>query len=288
MLNEERCCSSGGARDSRPGASDISSAAPGYVQIIGHCTPGVALEKTILLGRSYSAALPGRWEIGFPDPGLHSQAHLPPANFYCPSRGQSSAPTWLALSGVLLAAGFGVWFFERNRNPDQFCGKSLQGLGNGFWWSAVTMTTVGYGDRAPITLGGRFIALVWMFTSSILISGFTATLASSLTVQSMGDSIKSPADLPRYRIAALKGSTSEGELAPAWTVERARGELIVVEERIGKLPATPPEGSSDQRLSASLERRMALLTEYVQTGAMPDQLKEIRSGLPDRKANAEK
>ena len=36
---------------------------------------GGAGENAILLGPSYSAALPGRCEIGFPDPGLHSQAH---------------------------------------------------------------------------------------------------------------------------------------------------------------------------------------------------------------------
>jgi hypothetical protein len=96
MLNEERCCSSGGVRDGRPGASEIPSAAPGDVQIIGFCAPEVAREKIILLGLSYSAALPGRCENGFPDPGLHSQAHGPPAHFYGPSRGHTSAPTWLA------------------------------------------------------------------------------------------------------------------------------------------------------------------------------------------------
>jgi polar amino acid transport system substrate-binding protein len=113
-----------------------------------------------------------------------------------------------ALCLVLLAAGVGIWFFERRRNPEQFGGRTLTGLGNGFWWSAVTMTTVGYGDRAPVTLGGRIVALIWMFTSIIIISGFTAAMASSLTVESMDGPIRSPADLPRHRVAALEDSTS--------------------------------------------------------------------------------
>ncbi len=45
------------------------------LQIVVLCAPEVAREKAILPGSSYSAALPGRWKIGFPDPGLHSQAH---------------------------------------------------------------------------------------------------------------------------------------------------------------------------------------------------------------------
>jgi hypothetical protein len=57
---------------------------------------GGAGDNKSSLARPISATLPGRCEIGFPDPGLHSQAHCPPANFNCPSRSQSSAPPWLA------------------------------------------------------------------------------------------------------------------------------------------------------------------------------------------------
>lgn len=113
----------------------------------------------------------------------------------------------LALTLVLLVAGLAIWVFEREKNSAQFGGHPLQGLGSGFWWSAVTMTTVGYGDKAPVTLGGRLVALIWMFTSVIIISGFTASIASSLTVSSLDSPIQNPSDLVRYRVAALEGST---------------------------------------------------------------------------------
>jgi ABC-type amino acid transport substrate-binding protein len=86
-----------------------------------------------------------------------------------------------ALSFVLFVAAIFVWLFERHENAEQFGGSHLQGLGASFWWSAVTMTTVGYGDKAPRTVGGRLVALIWMFTSIIIVSSFTAGIASSLT-----------------------------------------------------------------------------------------------------------
>lgn len=115
----------------------------------------------------------------------------------------------LALGLVLLAAGLGIWFFERKRNPDQFGGSAAEGLGSGFWWSAVTMTTVGYGDKAPVTLGGRIVGLIWMFVSVIIISSFTAAITSSLTVSSLEPSIRGAEDLPGKTVAVLEGSTSE-------------------------------------------------------------------------------
>ena len=86
-----------------------------------------------------------------------------------------------ALFGIILFFGFLVWLFERKENTEQFS-NNRKGIWNGIWWSAVTMTTVGYGDKSPTTIGGRIVALIWMFTAIIIISGFTASIASSLTV----------------------------------------------------------------------------------------------------------
>lgn len=64
---------------------------------------------------------------------------------------------------LILVCGLLVWLFERRDNPEQFGGRPINGIWSGFWWAAVTMTTVGYGDKAPKTLGGRLVGLVWMF-----------------------------------------------------------------------------------------------------------------------------
>jgi len=46
-----------------------------------------------------------------------------------------------------VGGGFLMWLFERRGNAEQFGGKPLQGIGAGFWWSAVTMTTVAMATR---------------------------------------------------------------------------------------------------------------------------------------------
>ena len=116
------------------------------------------------------------------------------------------------LAAILLIFGLLVWLFEKKKNTEQFS-DSLKGIGDGFWWAAVTMTTVGYGDKAPRTFAGRIIATIWMFTAIIIISGFTASITSSLTVSELGSAITGPENLPGYRVASIKGSTSERYLS---------------------------------------------------------------------------
>jgi ABC-type amino acid transport substrate-binding protein len=126
-------------------------------------------------------------------------------------RGDSLRPlleVLATLAAVLLVAGAMVWIFERGANPEQFGGDALRGLGSAFWWAAVTMTTVGYGDKAPRTLSGRLIALVWMFASLLLISGFIAAISPALTSQSLTSSVSGLDDLTRVRVGAPAGATS--------------------------------------------------------------------------------
>lgn len=108
---------------------------------------------------------------------------------------------------VILGFGLLLWLVETYHNPKQF-GTGLRGIGHGIWWSAVTMTTVGYGDKAPTTILGRLIAIVWMFTAIIIISSFTGSISSSLTVEQLNSKISSIDDLKQMRVATVKSSSS--------------------------------------------------------------------------------
>jgi len=113
-----------------------------------------------------------------------------------------------ALALLLLGVGFALWLLERRRNAEQFGGSNAEGIGAGFWWAAVTMTTVGYGDKAPVTLGGRLLALVWMFAGLIMVASFTAAITSSLTVSNLQYQISGPQDLPGNTVATIAGTAS--------------------------------------------------------------------------------
>ncbi|GAA4323216.1 transporter substrate-binding domain-containing protein [Pontixanthobacter gangjinensis] len=136
---------------------------------------------------------------------------------------------------VIFIFGFLVWLFERKKNKEEF-GGDLRGIMQGFWWSAVTMTTVGYGDKSPRTTGGRIIGLIWMFMAVIIISSFTAGIASSLTVESINEEITSIEDLERFDVTTVKSSSSE-ELLELYNIENelvstgAEGLQAVFEEK---------------------------------------------------------
>lgn len=117
----------------------------------------------------------------------------------------------LGLMVVLLFFAVLEWLFERRKNAEEF-GTGLNGVWQAFWWSAVTMTTVGYGDKSPKTTGGRIVALVWMFTAIIIISSFTASIASSLTVNQLSYDIEGPNDLKHYKTGTVTASASSGYL----------------------------------------------------------------------------
>ena len=130
------------------------------------------------------------------------------------------------LLSVIFIFGFLIWIFERKKNPEEF-GGNLKGIAQGFWWSAVTMTTVGYGDKSPRTFGGRVIGIVWMFMAIILISGLTASIASALTVKSINEKIESIQDFKKFSVVTVEKS-SASELLSLYGVQHQAVQSIEV------------------------------------------------------------
>ena len=118
----------------------------------------------------------------------------------------------VSLIFLLLALSFLIWWFEHKRNPQQFGSSLSEGIRSGFWWSVVTMTTVGYGDKSPITSGGRVVAIIWMFAAVIIVSSLTAVITSTMTVSELGSPVHGPKDLPGVIVGTVAHTTSEAHL----------------------------------------------------------------------------
>ncbi len=58
-------------------------------------------------------------------------------------------------------------------------GANIKSFEDGIWWGVVTFLTVGYGDRFPITITGRFLAILLMFSGVLVISLLTARISSA-------------------------------------------------------------------------------------------------------------
>ncbi|WP_409330174.1 potassium channel family protein [Trujillonella humicola] len=123
-----------------------------------------------------------------------------------------------ATSLVMFVAALALLDAERGA-PD----GNVDSFGDALWWSFATVTTVGYGDRYPVTVQGRVVAAGLMLAGIALLGVVTATLASWLVerVRQVGEESEAvtrgdlralTAELARLRaqVAALPAGTPFG------------------------------------------------------------------------------
>lgn len=79
----------------------------------------------------------------------------------------------IAAAGTLFLGAWAVLLFEEKAK-----GSNIHSYPDALWWAIVTVTTVGYGDRFPVSAGGRAVAVVLMLVGIGLIGVLTATVAS--------------------------------------------------------------------------------------------------------------
>jgi voltage-gated potassium channel len=105
-------------------------------------------------------------------------------------RGQYAAfITIMAAAVVLVVASIVVLAFESGRAD-----SNIVTGGDALWWAIVTLTTVGYGDRFPMSAGGRITAVFVMFMGVGIIGALASILASFLVAPSEAE--PDPADEP--------------------------------------------------------------------------------------------
>ena len=114
---------------------------------------------------------------------------------------------------ILFVLGHLIWWVETRRKGTEsdFAESYSQGITDGLWWGAVTMTTVGYGDFVPKSFCGRVIGFFWMLVgvavSGILIGLITDSFSGTSTY--ILANIVKPEQLEDMRMCTVPGFFEE-------------------------------------------------------------------------------
>ena len=83
---------------------------------------------------------------------------------------------FLSVTGLLIfMAAFGAFHFEHDAQPEAF-----SHMGDALWWAVATLTTVGYGDVYPITIGGKIMTAVVVLCGLGIVAAPAGIVASAM------------------------------------------------------------------------------------------------------------
>lgn len=107
------------------------------------------------------------------------------------SRANRALTYVLGASVLAVTVGAIAVLDAEERNP----GANIKTIGDALWWACTTVTTVGYGDRYPVTATGRCVAVVLMFVGIALMGTVTAALAAWFMARSDAETKSASAHL---------------------------------------------------------------------------------------------
>lgn len=99
---------------------------------------------------------------------------------------------------IILLLEFGsiaVLFAEKSSSA-----ANIQTASDAIWWTYVTITTVGYGDQYPVTLGGRFVGMIVMLVGVGLFGVVTGFLANKFLPSTDESLVKEHTELAELRV----------------------------------------------------------------------------------------
>ena len=131
-------------------------------------------------------------------------------------RGRITAYTAGGVTLLVVVSSLAVLDAERGAP-----GTPIRTYGEAVWWALATITTVGYGDLAPVTAVGRWAAVLLMIGGVALAGVVTATLAS-------------------WIVSLVAEESAEQEAATRAQVEVLQRQVTALIERVGHLGADRP------------------------------------------------
>ena len=77
---------------------------------------------------------------------------------------------------LIYFAAIGIYYFENQAQPEHF-----SSIFDSLWWAIITLTTVGYGDVYPITVGGKVFTFIILMIGLGIVAIPTGIISSALT-----------------------------------------------------------------------------------------------------------
>jgi voltage-gated potassium channel len=77
---------------------------------------------------------------------------------------------------LIYFAAVGIYYFENEAQPEHF-----SSIFDSLWWAIITLTTVGYGDVYPITVGGKVFTFIILMIGLGIVAVPTGIISSALT-----------------------------------------------------------------------------------------------------------
>tara|TARA_R110002051_G_scaffold97990_3_gene168089 strand:+ start:44 stop:394 length:351 start_codon:yes stop_codon:yes gene_type:complete len=77
---------------------------------------------------------------------------------------------------LIYFSAVGIYYFEHEVQPENFAS-----IFDSLWWAIITLTTVGYGDVYPITVGGKVFTFFILMIGLGIVAIPTGIISSALT-----------------------------------------------------------------------------------------------------------
>lgn len=114
---------------------------------------------------------------------------------------------WVFFLGFILVVAHIIWLTEKG--SEAFDDKYSTGIWQSLWWTFVTVTTVGYGDKVPGKPLSKVMAVLVMMVGIGVAGVAIAGITSITQMEVLKYSVNSKEDLSGKKVATIEGTTSE-------------------------------------------------------------------------------
>jgi ABC-type amino acid transport substrate-binding protein len=119
---------------------------------------------------------------------------------------------FLSMFGTMFLISLCLVLFDGAREGTHFIGTPQRRFANALWFTAVTMTSVGYGDSTRLSPIGRTITFIWMMIGILFVALFTGAMVSAINSAEANTYLSGLQDLTHYRCGVFVGAKLERTL----------------------------------------------------------------------------